>query len=81
MSSSEITKKSPIAITALKGISSSPDLPFSSSNFSVYCVGLLSTTWINSPDFVSNTMSPTSPNLFPLLLTTVFPMSCLENFL
>lgn len=80
MSSSETTMKSPSAITALKGIRSSPSLLFSSSSFSVYCVGFLSTTCMSSPDFTSNTMSPTSPNLFPLLLTTVFPISCLENF-
>lgn len=81
MSSSEITRKSPIAITALNGTSSSPLFPFSSSSLSVYCVGFLSTTCISSPLLTSNTISPTSPNLFPLLLTTVFPMSCLENFL
>lgn len=80
MSSSEMTRKSPMAITALNGMSNSPDLPFSSSSFSVYCVGFLRITWMSSPDLVSKAMSPTSPNLLPLLLTTVLPMSCFENF-
>ncbi len=80
MSSSDTTRKSPIAITALNGIRRFPSLLFSSSSFSVYAVGFLSATWMSSPDLTSKTMSPTSPNLFPLLLTTVFPINCFENF-
>jgi len=47
-----MTIKSPIAITALKGISISPSLFFSSSSFSVYVVGLPKTMFISSPDLV-----------------------------
>ena len=78
MSSSAITMKSPIAITALKGIKIFPSLFFSNSIFSVYGVGLERIILINSPDLVSKVMSPTSPNLFPDFhsLTTTF---CLKG--
>ncbi len=57
----------------------SPSFVFSNSSLSVKLVGFLRTACINSPDFVSNRTSPSSPNLFPDLLTTVFPKICLES--
>lgn len=81
MSSSDTTMKSPLAMTADQGMISCPVLLFSSSSFSVYCVGFLSSTLISSPDFDSNIKSDTSPKRFPLLLTTVFPNSAFENLL
>lgn len=79
MSSSATTRKSPTAMTAENGMSPSPSLVFSSSSFFAYCVGLTSMMCMSSPEEVSKTRSPTSPNLFPVFETTVLPMSCLEN--
>src|SRR3989344_5221472 len=68
-------------MTAENGIKSSPFLVDSNSKSLVYIVGFLTIIWINSPVLVSKTISPTSPNRFPVLLTTVFPNNCLEYFL
>ena len=78
-SSSEITTKSPNATIDEQGINAFPSLVLSNSSFAECGVGFFRIMWINSPDFVSKTKSPTSPNRFPDLLTTTLPINCFEN--